>query len=115
MDQETTAKSANSRHAPSKSIGDTDTATDGPADAARSPSQSESCRLRLPAKYTFCFSQNFCWRVQERLQPSASRQSARLRLRQVNIGVSRKVKQLALVSRNSWKRSRKSAGLSVSI
>ena len=34
-------------------------------------------------------------------QPSASRHSERLRLRQVNIGVSRRVKQLAFVSRSS--------------
>jgi hypothetical protein len=34
-------------------------------------------------------------------QPSTSKQSARLRLRQVNIGVLRSVKQLAFVSRNS--------------
>jgi len=35
------------------------------------------------------------------VQPSASRHSARVRRRQVNIGVSRNVKQLALVSRSS--------------
>src|SRR5438477_4093507 len=46
--------------------------------------------------------------------PKASRHSARVRCRQVNIGVSRKVKALALVSRSSWTRSRKSDGLSVS-
>ena len=34
-------------------------------------------------------------------QPSASRHSARVRCRQVNIGVSRSVKELALVSRSS--------------
>src|SRR6266550_7146582 len=36
--------------------------------------------------------------AQERDQPSASRHSARVRRRQVNIGVSRSVKPLALVS-----------------
>src|SRR5882672_11387361 len=46
--------------------------------------------------------------------PRASRHSARVRCRQVNIGVSRKVNALALVSRSSWTRSRKSDGLSVS-
>src|SRR6266480_1408024 len=46
--------------------------------------------------------------------PRASRHSASVRCRQVNIGVSRRVNALALVSRNSWTRSRKSDGLSVS-
>src|ERR1043166_2091243 len=56
----------------------------------------------------------FCLHVVRRravAYPRASRHSARLRLRQVNIGVSRRVKQLAFVSRNSWNRSRKTAGL----
>src|SRR5712692_10398814 len=46
--------------------------------------------------------------------PNASRHSASLRCRQVNIGVSRRVNELALVSRSSWTRSRKSDGWSVS-
>src|SRR5260370_23745645 len=46
--------------------------------------------------------------------PRASRHSARVRCRQVNIGVSRKENALALVSRSSWTKSRKSDGLSVS-
>lgn len=48
------------------------------------------------------------------IYPSASKHSAKLRCRQVNIGVSRKVNELAFVSRSSCTRSRKSAGWSVS-
>src|SRR2546429_8350907 len=47
-------------------------------------------------------------------QPRASRHSASVRLRQGNIGGSRQGEQLAFASRNSRKRSRKSAGFSAS-
>src|SRR5258706_6596885 len=92
----------------------TNTTTSGPADEVRRQWPPEQLILSATTR-RFSYLMRTLWRVaRPSNQPSASRHSPTLRRRQVNMGVSRRVKQLALVSRISWIRSRNSEGLLVS-
>lgn len=115
MDQEMFAKSASPRRQKSKRKLDSYTTTNGPDGEAEPPTVPKSERSVPAARFFF----GIDWsrkvkKIALLTQPSASRHSARVRWRQVNMGVSRNVKQLAFVSLSSWTRSRKSEGLSVS-
>ena len=92
----------------------TNTTRSGPEDVVRRQRPPKQILLSATTK-SFSGLMRTLWRgARPNDQPSASRHSTMLRLRQVNMGVSRRVKQLALVSRNSWIKSRNSEGLSVS-